>query len=425
MPSRRLTAIPRFPLVGAGTLIAALVSLTILAGGCSDSERPSTTDESTGAAPFAGTIKPGEGTFVLQDLGEPVPGQTPVRVALLGRNLQVDEAAENVSIDVAILNEGSTPLYPPAMIWLSDLVPPGVAVLNADLVPVTIRDSPLYGFDYSALLGGWALAPHDTSGAKTWSFHVPGLTAFSFRARAEFGLVPDHAAISGLVFLDRDRNGTLDPGDPPFPNGRVVVLQPDGSSVVAPVGQEGRYAVPAAQTGLYRLTYEPLIRCRCEVLFTTPNPLTVLLPPGPDGRPVGYPNADFGAYVKQTVDSIPPVVLAPAPLDSLRGDPYMFRGAVISGDVIALDVGFSGCGPDHPFVLYWVPGPEASPVLRSIDLVLAYDDLGELCPAFWQKEIRFSLAPISASPVTWPITVRFHDYNGEVHTYFWGMDYRR
>jgi hypothetical protein len=408
-------------------LIALVAGLVLLAGGCSDTERPAASGEETqGAAVVAGSLQPGGQTFVLKTLDETLPGRAPIRVDLIGSNLQVDRAAETVSLDVAIRNAGQHPLYASALVWISNLVPPGVEVLNADIAPVPVAKSDSlaarWGFDYTQLLGGdEVLSPGETSEVSTWRFHVPGLTAFSFRASAEFGMVPDLPCIAGRCFNDRNRNGQLDDGEPSVPGGMVTITAPDGVVVVAHPGEDGAYAVPVTQPGLYNLLYNPLVRCRCEVAFTTPNPVQALLPPGANGLPESFLDADFGVFIGAGEDSIPPVLLSPVPLDSLRSDFYHYGEGRVRGDNLLLTVGFSGCGPDHPFTLYWAPGPEASPLLRSADLVLVHDDRGEMCDAAWQRSLAFDLRPMRPGGVVGPITLRLHDFQGVVHTFIWGI----
>jgi len=155
----------------------ALVSLAL--AGCSSDPGRHPADVQGGAL-LSGDLDPGQGTFVLQRLDQTVPDRAPIRVELIGSNLQVDAATEVVSLDVAIRNVGEQPLYAPAMVWLSGLRPDGVTVLNADVVPgppdtnATVPPPPRerYGFDYTLLLGAtrcWRPARRRTprSGAST------------------------------------------------------------------------------------------------------------------------------------------------------------------------------------------------------------------------------------------------------------------
>ena len=410
-----------------------LAALALLGAGCSGTDHPATGEMPDGAAVVNGQYLAGSGEFVLQRIDAPVPGYAPLRIDLIGSDLQVDVEEETISLDVALRNQGESPLYAPAMVWLAEFAPPGVTVENADVVealpdlptfkadpPDTVIGPARWGFDYSEKLGGDpVLEPGETSQAKTWRFHVPGLTGFSFRAWAQFGLVPNRPRLAGLGFQDRNRNGVFDGDDSPHPSGMVTITAPDGTILAAHCGQDGRYAVPVAQAGLYRLLYDPLVRCRCLVDYTTPNPLQVVLPPGPDGRPVSYLHADFG-FAAQLDDSIPLPVFFPGPLDSVKGDFYSYLEGRLDGYVLRLRVGFSGCGPDHPFTLYWQPGPFGASPLPSAVMVLAHDDQGEMCDAYWERELAFDLRPLRGpSGTVLPMLLVFLDYQGNAHTFQW------
>jgi len=435
--------------------VVALVagSLALALSGCSDSSTPpATPGGDQGSELVAGELEPGAQTFVLRRIETPVPGFAPIRVALIGGNLSVDPIMETVSLDVAVRNDGQEPLHAPARIWLSDFVPPAVTVLNADFYPgppdtnpaVTPPPPPRWGFDYTELLGGdQVLAPGETSEAKTWTFQVPGLTGFSFRARPEFGMVPDLPRIAGRVFLDRNRDGVPQPDEPPFMCGPIHATGPDGFEMTAIPDRSGRYAIPVELPGLYTLTLrvippndrtQPLHdgeddddadnRDWTPPSFTTPNPLQVLLAPGPDGRPQSFLEAHFGLFIP-TGGGYPPVLPSPVPLDSLGGDHYQYLQGRLRANLLVLGIGYSGCQPEHPLALYFAPGPQMSP-LPHFDLVLVHDGLGEMCDAWWERRVAFDLTPLRARPdgsfVLMPITLHLRDFQGVVHDFVWEWD---
>jgi hypothetical protein len=437
LPKRRLLAL-------------AVAMLALAPAGCSDHAGPGTPANDQGGALLSGDLNPGQGTFVLRRLDETLPDRAPIRVELIGSNLQVDAAAEVVSLDVAIRNAGEQPLFVSAMIWLYGLRPDSVTVLNADVVPglpdtsVTLPPPPRerYGFDYTQFLGGDpVLAAGETSDARTWRFHVPGLTGFAFGARAEFGLVPDLPVIAGRCFLDANRDGVLQPGELPLPHGIIGATGPDGVALAVRPDQEGRYALPVGQAGLYTLQFWPFGLAtvdtvlgdhedgddgddggddpedRPEPIFTTPNPLTVLLTPGPDGRPNSFLEANFGVFVAAEDDSFPPVVHTTAPFDFLHGDNFALMESGVTGSVMRLDVGFSGCQANHPFMLYWQEGPEMSP-LPVAHLILRHDGRGEMCQAWFTRELTFDLRPILAAlGGTQPIPLILHTPDGQIRSY--------
>ena len=431
LPKRRLLAL-------------AVAMLALAPAGCSDNAGPGTPADDQGGALLSGDLDPGQGTFILQRLDQTLPDRAPIRVELIGSNLRVDAATEVVSLDEAIRNAGEQPLFAPAMVWLYGLRPDGVTVLNADVVPglpdtsVTLPPSPRerYGFDYTQLLGGDpVLAVGETSDARTWRFHVPGLTGFAFGARAEFGLVPDLPVIAGRCFLDGNQDGVLQPEELPIPHGIIGAIGPNGFALSVRPDHEGRYALPVEQAGLYTLQYWPFDRAPADSVhadgddgeddsedreapvFTTPNPLTVLLTPGPDGRPHSYLDAHFGVFVAAEDDSLPPVVHTTAPFDSLPGDYFALGESGVTGILMNLDVGFSGCQPEHPFTLYWQVGPEMSP-LPVAHLILTHDGLGEMCDAWFTRDLKFDLRPIRAAlGGTLPIPLRLHTPDGQIRSY--------
>lgn len=439
-------------------LLALALGVGLTLGGCSESTRPAGDGTAgKGAALVEGTLDPGGQTFLLQALDDPPPGMGPIPVRLIGSNLDVDPVAETVSLDVAIRNVGPRPLYAPAMVYVARLMPPEVTVTNADVVldgppPAAVvpgDPGPVYGFNYSQLLGDDdILSPDETSASRTWIFHVPGLTSFSFAARAEFGLVPDLPRIAGRCFVDLNRDGQPQPHEPPFRFGVIAAAGPGGFQVTAHPDPLGRYLIPVTEAGLYTLRFvpgpylppppptgsaaggstgddpadaddDPDDGWADRLVFTTPNPLQVMLPPGPDGSPASFLGAHFGVWWPQE-DGHPPIVLSNLPPDSLQGDFYRFLGGRVTGNILRLRVGFSGCSPDHPFTLY-AAGPVMESYPPQVFVVLDHDDRGELCDAFWERELSFDLRPLRRW-MQWPgpIVLVLLDHGGDAHRFIYG-----
>jgi len=185
-------------------------------------------------------------------------------------------------------------LYPPAIVWVSEFIPPTVQVINANLPlpgPILTR----WGFDYSRLLGpDHLLAPGMQSEPYRWRFHDPGIEAFSFAAQVEASLEPPAAVISGGVFEDLNGNGIRERNEPPWLACAVHLTEPDGTTQLAVCDEVGGFRFIVDEVGLYRVRLESLVDC--PVCYTTPNPLEVLLTPGPDGRPESFGQAVFGGY---------------------------------------------------------------------------------------------------------------------------------
>lgn len=115
--------------------------------------------------------------------------------------------------------------------------------------------------------------------------------------------------------------------------------------------------------------------------------------------------------------SYPPAVFTPLPFDSLGGFHYHYLDGWMAGQNLHLQLGYSGCQPEHPFTLYWQPGDEGSP-LPHAHLYLAHE-LNEDCLAYFERELGFDLHPIwigMGSPLI-PVQLRFLDFQGDVHAF--------
>ncbi|MCL1594332.1 MAG: hypothetical protein M3132_08285, partial [Actinomycetia bacterium] len=278
-----------------------------------------------------------------------------------------------------------------------------------------------YGFDYSDLLGDdGVLDPDESSQARSWIFHDPGLGSFSFVAEAEFGMEPDRPVISGMLFSDDNRNGVRDEGEGPYFAGGVTVQFPDGSSVHAGPDERGIYRVRVIEPGLHRVVFSSMLACPACYCVTTPNPLDVLLTPGPDGEPQSLEQADFGIYPGPCWDPPPPipseVVLTDLSPDEIDQDFYHLISAQLDGESFSIRVGYSGCSPDHPFTLY--AGRrfmESMPVQTW--MLLAHDDRDEFCLAYFEETLTFDLGPIQDAHIEdygapGIVLIRFRDFEG-------------
>ncbi len=373
-----------------------LVFLALFAG-CSDSISPPPDDKDN-------ILDPGDGSFALKDMTIPVPWGPPVQLRLEGANLVTDPDDGTVSLDVNVRNLSDRTIGAPLTVWLSGFTPADVVPLNADVMP---GDDPVWpagrdstgvwmewGYDYAGLIGDdGALAPGEASEPKTWIFQDRSLASFSFAARADIGGDPGAATLGGFCFLDRNYDGRPDEGEEPFTPGWVTVTGPGDFWFTASPGFDGRYAVPLYQAGLYQLTFETYAMTPMPLVFTTPNPLTVMIVAGPDGTPQSYLDANFGI----APDWFPPPSVQPIwftelqPAD-LHVAPWTFLDANVEGALMTFHVGYSGCSPDHPFAL-WMSGEfmESQPPRASITLV---NELDEDCDAYFEQWTAFDLGPL-------------------------------
>lgn len=414
------------------TLLISLFGALVWASGCSDdTAAPAPGQVIAAGADVNGQFDPTTQTFKLEVLTEPPPGYVVVPIELLGSNLVIDVEDETVSLDVAMRNNSDLPLYAPAVVWLGQFLPADVTVVNPDITiahDAGVLPPPFpFGFDYSDELGeDGVLSGGETSTAKTWTFHVPGLTSFAFGARVSFGAAPERPRIAGTGFLDQNRDGVLGPEEFGHP-GWVSIQRPDGSTAIAETDDDGTFAFPVSVVGLYRVSYVPrnLWDCICPVIFTTPNPLTVVLPPDEAGLPVSFLDANFGFILGDPVDPLPEVVFSPLPVDSLQGDFYQLLEAELRDLTLVLRVGYSGCGSEHPFTLYMSDGfMESNPV--QVNLVLNHDDLGEMCAAHFQKTLSINVGPILARfndeyGGMGPVQLNLIDHFGQVHVFTLGI----
>ena len=404
-----------------------LSAVSVFGLACSDNGDPGNSGD--GSRDFQGSIDPSAGTFVLESIDSTTVDGVRIRVDLIGSNLEVDPESSVVALDVRVRNSGNVALYAPGEIVVHHLSPPTVSVMNADRTVCLRASSSLpggcwYGFDYSGLLGDdGILSPEETSGAKRWRFNDPELVGFSFGAEAKFGLGPDRPRIEGTVFADVNTNGHFDSGEQGSGGGHILVNGPETDSLVVQVPPDGHFAFPIAHAGLYTLLAVPPPTF-APVHATTPNPLQVLLPEGES-----YLHADFGFAndMPPPPGDVVPVGFWDGPPDSLPHDPYGLKDVHLEGTVLVIRVGFSGCSPDQPFMLFMMGSfmerdcyPDFCPPIALV--ALAHDSRGEMCEAYWERTLRYDLNPILDRFVRTyghggQVVVHFVDFEGHAHDF--------
>jgi hypothetical protein len=110
---------------------------------------------------------------------------------------------------------------------------------------------------------------------------------------------PEGDLISGVVFIDRNRDGDFDPlSEAGIPRANVSISAvdstPGGTVAWTYTDQEGRYGFADLGAGVYRVAANPTDTRVWEP--TSPNPLIVTLVEGPDGNVQPFPHADFGFF---------------------------------------------------------------------------------------------------------------------------------
>jgi hypothetical protein len=387
---RRRPAFTRFTAV-------ALVVIALLLGACSDSVSP--------PADNGNQLDPANGTFTLKDISLPGTGGADMLLRLEGSDLQSDPATGTVSLSVQVRNLSDRDVTAPLVVWLRDLRPADVVPLNADFGPplpdkfattdttIVPPDASAWGFDYTGLLDGGRLPAGGATAAKTWIFSDASLGAFSFSADITCGDPAPGAQLGGLCFVDTDGDGAPDPGEPPFFAGGVQVTGPDGTVTWAMPGPDGRWTVDVAVPGLYEAFFMSLSMSPLPVELTTPNPLSVVIPAGPDGEPQGWLGADFGIARGWTPPPAPGAIqFTDRRPGQLHVAPWTLLGSDQWGPLLSLQVGYSGCGPDHAFSL-WMSGgfQETSPPRAVVTLV---HETQEMCDAYFTQNVGFDLLPL-------------------------------
>lgn len=394
------------------------LSLLLFAGCGDDPTGSPAIDDGIARVAFEGSFDGEE--LVLQRITDP---RTGLALDLVAKDVRyLDTALIRIEVDVALRNASNTPLFGPVMVFLGSFVPEGVAVENSDdlLVDSMAASVPFEGapfphyFEYGeAELGDdeLMLGPGETSGTRTWRFVLPELAGFSFGSEAWVGTQPVGARIAGTVFLDADRDGFFDPGEPVDPFGpaghaAVAVRFPRGQVVTARIDERGRWSVPVNAPGIYEVRYLPPPTLFAPICFTTADPLNVVLGTGPDGNLVGFLHADIGIDPEPCFPPPPggsAVQLTQAPPDSIPTDHFLLLGARIvdgrpvpaANSITGLEirVGYSGCSPDHPLALFaGADFMESNP--PQTWLRISHDDRGELCDAYFEDTRVFDLSPL-------------------------------
>jgi hypothetical protein len=397
----------------------ALLAWAALLAGCSGTSEPDRTADNR--------LDPGSGTFSLKDVAVPGPDGTPLLLRLEGSDLVVDAAAGTVSLSVRVLNLSWEAVHPPLVVWIMALQPASVTPLNADFVypgpladpAVAVTDTAGWGYDYSDLLGGQPLPPGEATPAKTWIFADPDLVPFSFAARIETGGFTGQARLAGRLFFDLDRDGLPAASEPPFLAGGVQVTAPGGVVSWSSPGPDGWWELPVRAAGLYEVLFVPLEMGPRPVPLTTPNPRQVVVTTGPDGRLLSWREGHFG--VARDAPPPPPptgvVGFTERRPEQLHRAPWLLLRAGVRGPRLEMQVGYSGCGPDHAFSL-WMSGGFLESMPPRAHLTLVHETM-EACDAYFTQEVGFDLRPLfrryAAQYGQGPLVLVLHGPDGFAH----------
>jgi hypothetical protein len=284
----RSTAFTRRATAHTRVAAIAIAAATLALAPCNGPQSPATRPDAAFQGAFDGVVL----EFQLEQGG----GTSPLE--LVARDLTYDPATAVLTAQVALRNTSGVAVPGPASVTVWDFDPPSVQPENAactECVNCVITCS----FDHSGTYGeDGLLAPGETSTPRAWSFHDPGPQSFSFRARIATDPTPQAGFISGVIFLDENRNGERDPGDPGMP-GRPVTLQFGDVVRTTQSNDAGRFRFEVTEPGLYVVTLVPTDFC----VETTPPQRNVLIVRQPDGSLSGYDGVDFGCRGDAPPDS--------------------------------------------------------------------------------------------------------------------------
>jgi hypothetical protein len=278
-----------------------LVSLVALGGvfGCSN-DPVAGDNPATDAGLVRGDVGLTYGDFDLTvetagDPNQPVVGPFVIR----GRNIHYDDEAGALVADLYVVNHSRTAFPEPIGLTFVRLLPEGVEVLNPD--------NDIHG-DGAAIVFGFAnddgvWTPGEVSLARPVQFKTPEGQSVAFVARIDVGTSPRGGAIGGLVWHDRNSNGSVDPGEEGL--GGVPVIVTTGGPESPPeilrrtlTDRTGHYRFDGLRAGLYLVQREALDK----LVPTTPTTIQVILVQ--DGDDVSdFLDANFGCLVQTPPDS--------------------------------------------------------------------------------------------------------------------------
>jgi hypothetical protein len=265
--------------------LALFSSLLLLAASCSDSPTDAADPVSSQTT---GEVDPvGDSEF---QLGTVVAGPASARVEVWASNLTVEPGG--VSFDAVIVNTSRTDIAAPIHFVITDIRPDDVVVSNADFVGA---DGAV--FDFSDDVGDdGILSAGEMSAPVTMAFAWPEPMAFAIGFRVDVGDSAADGFISGVVFDDRNLDGTYDPDNEPGIPGIVVELRPSAREILyrTRTDHRGVYIFD----GLSADVYTAHAKLGNQMHPTTPNPLIVTLVELPDGTVASLEGVNFGFAVE-------------------------------------------------------------------------------------------------------------------------------
>ena len=277
-PARR-RRVPRTGLLA----LFAIACLTLSLTSCNGPQGPAV--PSSEPAAFDGSF---DGTRLEFRLD--APDGSPSGLTLVAQAFSFEDGTHLLHADVALRNDGSSPVPGPESVLVYGFVP-------ADIVPQNASCSdgnpslpyPHCSFDHRGTYGDTGLlGPGESSTPVEWILLVPSGESFAFRAQLG-APEPGPGTIAGIVYADNDRDGSLDAGELGI-EGVQVSLRAGSQTVWAWTDALGHYAFSVAAPGLYELS----IAVPPGDTPTTPLPLQVAILQRDDGSLGSFTLGDIG-----------------------------------------------------------------------------------------------------------------------------------
>ncbi|MEE9269776.1 MAG: SdrD B-like domain-containing protein [Candidatus Krumholzibacteria bacterium] len=262
----------------------------------------------------------GSGTFSLGTVE--ARGGGAIRVD--GTNLHFDPTSEVLSFDLTLTNASNHDIPAPIRFVISSINPEIARLLNADGPGPDEFGFPYFQFD-DYLGGDHVLSPGEISGPRSIEFFMKELGSFSMGFHIDLFGSSSMGRISGVVFLDVNKDGKRDWGEPGIR--AVSVHLENGPEILLLTDERGEYQFRGLLAGVYPV----VITISPNWPPTTPNPLLVVLATGQDGSVRDFEGADFGLAPPPSEDAevvFGPVVVGP---DSPNGEVFEAT-IVIPGD---------------------------------------------------------------------------------------------
>jgi len=345
------------------TAILALMLAGLLAvSGCSDEATAPSTGGSDQSGVFHGEIS-GDFEIVLETAhGRDYPLQGPF--VIRGRNVHYDDGLGALVADITVLNNGEVPHPMPVGLTFLQLLPEGVTVLNPDNDEHGAGAAIVFDFANDDLM--WT--PGEESLPRETQFGVDEGVSIAFAARLDIGMDPRGGSIGGVLWLDKNGDGMMDPGEPGI-GGAPMVLETERSDSLSMrpdirretmTNPDGSYRFDGLPAGHYVVGKHLGLPCRP----TTPDPLHVFLVADSSGEVGDFLAANFGCFPFE--EPPPPDIPEPGDFIEAWGMYSDLVGAVIADRlaVIRCDVSYdercmnnvvrgpiTGLDPDHNVIV--------------------------------------------------------------------------